>query len=191
MKVFIYSFSFYYIFLYLRDVFVSRIFIHKYLSISFLASILFYWFYLQFISISIYGLNNFNFLKKIENKLFYQASFLTNIYPASVSFVTKGWAFQDDNLIESKVKQYDDKLYLSIDKKYLWFADSENDIYKRPDYILCFSINRNNCNNFVLLDEKYSNFIKLKDYNKMQNGDYIWLLIKPDYNSNFGGLIYE
>ena len=191
LKVFIYSFSFYYIFLYLRDVFVSRIFIHKYLSISFLASILFYWFYLQFISISIYGLNNYTFLQKIENKLFYQASFLTNIYPASVSFVTKGWAFQDDNLIESKVKQYDDKLYLSIDKKYLWFADSENDIYKRPDYILCFSINGNKCNNFVLLDENYSNFIELKDYNKMQNGDYIWLLIKPDYNSNFGGLIYE
>jgi len=82
-------------------------------------------------------------------------------------------------------------LYLSIDDKYLWFADSENDIYKKPDYILCYSKKVNNCNNFVLLDDKYSNFIKLKDYKKMSNGDYIWLLIKPDYNSNFGGLIYE
>ena len=80
-------------------------------------------------------------LKELQKRQYQRASFVVNNYAAPIAAITKGWAYFDPTMGESKLQNVNGEFYLQRDLRYLWLADRRsNPKYLEPDYFVCWPI---------------------------------------------------
>ena len=77
-------------------------------------------------------------LKELQKPQYQGASFVVNNYAAPIAAITKGWAYFDPRMGNSKLLNVNGEFYLRRDLRYLWLADRRsNPKYLEPDYFVC------------------------------------------------------